>query len=485
MVEHEVVIAGGGPTGMMLAAELALADVDVAVVERRPTSDLVGSRAGGFHARTIEVLDQRGVADRFLAEGQIAQAAMIALTVLDMSDFPTRHPYSLGIWQNQIETIMAAWVAELPVRTYYGCEVTGFVQDDTGVDVEVSDGRTLRAQYLVGCDGGRSLIRKTAGIEFPGWDPTVSNLIAEVELDQEPEWGIRRDELGIHGLSKLDDGERVRVMVTERQVAHAGEPTLDDLRDAVTTVYDSDFGMHSPTWISRFTDMARQAASYRVGRVLLAGDSAHVHYPAGGQGLGLGIQDAVNLGWKLAQVIHGTSSESLLDTYQSERHPVAARAIRHSMAQTALQRPDERITAVVEMVVDLVRSDEPRKKLAGMISGLDIHYGLGDGHPLLGRRMPDLDIVTTDGPVRVFTLLHRAEAVLLDLGGPGSVDIGPWTDRVQVVDADYEGPWELPVLGTVTAPTVVLIRPDGYVAWVGEGTDAGLDDALTTWFGAP
>ena len=485
MVEHEVVIAGGGPTGMMLAAELALADVDVAVVERRPTSDLVGSRAGGFHARTIEVLDQRGVADRFLAEGQIAQAAMIALTVLDMSDFPTRHPYSLGIWQNQIETIMAAWVAELPVRTYYGCEVTGFVQDDTGVDVEVSDGRTLRAQYLVGCDGGRSLIRKTAGIEFPGWDPTVSNLIAEVELDQEPEWGIRRDELGIHGLSKLDDGERVRVMVTERQVAHAGEPTLDDLRDAVTTVYDSDFGMHSPTWISRFTDMARQAASYRVGRVLLAGDSAHVHYPAGGQGLGLGIQDAVNLGWKLAQVIHGTSSESLLDTYQSERHPVAARAIRHSMAQTALQRPDERIKAVVEMVVDLVRSDEPRRQLAGMISGLDIHYGLGDGHPLLGRRMPDLDIVTTDGPVRVFTLLHRAEAVLLDLGGPGSVDIGPWTDRVQVVDADYEGPWELPVLGTVTAPTAVLIRPDGYVAWVGEGTDAGLDDALTTWFGAP
>jgi 2-polyprenyl-6-methoxyphenol hydroxylase-like FAD-dependent oxidoreductase len=485
MVEHEVVIAGGGPTGMMLAAELALADVDVAVVERRPTSDLVGSRAGGFHARTIEVLDQRGVADRFLAEGQIAQAAMIALTVLDMSDFPTRHPYSLGIWQNQIETIMAAWVAELPVRTYYGCEVTGFVQDDTGVDVEVSDGRTLRAQYLVGCDGGRSLIRKTAGIEFPGWDPTVSNLIAEVELDQEPEWGIRRDELGIHGLSKLDDGERVRVMVTERQVAHAGEPTLDDLRDAVITVYGSDFGMHSPTWISRFTDMARQAASYRVGRVLLAGDSAHVHYPAGGQGLGLGIQDAVNLGWKLAQVIRGTSSESLLDTYQSERHPVAARAIRHSMAQTALQRPDERIKAVVEMVVDLVRSDEPRRKLAGMISGLDIHYGLGDGHPLLGRRMPDLDIVTTDGPVRVFTLLHRAEAVLLDLGGPGSVDIGPWTDRVQVVDADYEGPWELPVLGTVTAPTVVLIRPDGYVAWVGEGTDAGLDDALTTWFGAP
>jgi 2-polyprenyl-6-methoxyphenol hydroxylase-like FAD-dependent oxidoreductase len=269
MSEHAVVIAEGGPTGMMLAAELALAKVDVAVVERRPDHVLVGSRAGGFHSRTIEVLDQRGVADRFLAEGQVAQAAMIATTVLDMSDFPTRHPYSLGIWQNQIERIMADWIAELPVRIYYGCEVTGFAQDDTGVDVGLSDGQSLRAQYLVGCDGGRSLIRKAASIEFPGWDPTRSNLIAEVEMTEEPELGIRRDDKGIHALGRLEyevrdgevvymDGGPVRVMVTEQQLGPSSEPTLRDLSEALITVYGTDFGIHSPTWISRFTDMTRQ-----------------------------------------------------------------------------------------------------------------------------------------------------------------------------------------------------------------------------------
>jgi 2-polyprenyl-6-methoxyphenol hydroxylase-like FAD-dependent oxidoreductase len=353
MTKHAVVIAGGGPAGMMLAAELALAKVDVAVVEMRPDHVLVGSRAGGFHSRTIEVLDQRGVADRFLAEGQVAQVATFGTTVLDMSDFPTRHPYSLGIWQNQIERIMAAWVAELGVRVYYGCEVTGFAQDDTGVDVELSGGQLLRAQYLVGCDGGRSLIRKAAGIDFPGWDPSKSNLIAEAEMTEEPELGIRRDAVGIHGIGRLEyeirdgevvygDGGPVRVMVTEQQPGAGGEPTLQDLREALFTVYGTDFGIHDVTSISRFTDMTRQAAAYRAGRVLLAGDSAHVHYPAGGQGLSLGVQDAVNLGWKLAQVVNATSPESLLDTYHDERHPVAARALRHTMAQTALQRQDER-----------------------------------------------------------------------------------------------------------------------------------------------
>jgi 2-polyprenyl-6-methoxyphenol hydroxylase-like FAD-dependent oxidoreductase len=485
MTEHAVVIAGGGPAGMMLAAELALAKVDVAVIERRPDHVLVGSRAGGFHSRTIEVLDQRGVADRFLAEGQVAQAAMFGTTVLEMSDFPTRHPYSLGIWQNQIEQIMAAWIAELPVHIYYGCEVTGFAQDDTGVDVELSDDQSLRAQYLVGCDGGRSLVRKAAGIEFPGWDATRSNLIAEVAMAEEPEWGIRNDALGIHSLSRLEEGETVRVMVTERHRGPAGEPTLRDLSEALIAVYDTDFGVHKPTWISRFTDMTRQAAAYRAARVLLAGDSAHVHYPAGGQGLSLGVQDAVNLGWKLAQVVDGTSPETLLDTYQDERHPVAARALQHTMAQTALQRGDERMKALVDVVSELATMDEPRKRLAGIVSGLDIHYDLGEGHPLLGRRMPDLDLATADGPLRVFELLHDARPLLLNLGEPGGFDITPWADRVQSIDAEYAGPWELPALGAVTAPTAVLIRPDGYVAWVGAGTDLGLPDALTTWFGPP
>jgi 2-polyprenyl-6-methoxyphenol hydroxylase-like FAD-dependent oxidoreductase len=496
MKEHAVVIAGGGPAGMMLAAELALAKVDVAVLERRPDHVLVGSRAGGFHSRTIEVLDQRGVADRFLAEGQVAQASMIGTTVLDMSDFPTRHPYSLGIWQNQIERIMAAWVAELPVRICYGSEVTGFEQDDTGVDVELSDGQSLRARYLVGCDGGRSAIRKAAGIEFPGWDATRSNLIAEVEVTEEPELGIRRDALGVHGIGRLEyeirDGEvvymdrgPVRITVTEQQIGPSSEPTLRDLSEALTAVYGTDFGIHDPTWISRFTDMTRQAAAYRAGRVMLAGDSAHVHYPAGGQGLSLGVQDAVNLGWKLAQVVEGTSPESLLDTYQDERHPVAARALRHTMAQTALQRQDERTKALIDVVAELAMMDEPRKRLVGIVSGLDIHYDLGEGHPLLGRRMPDLDLVTADGPLRAFDLLHDARPVLLNLGAPGGFDITPWADRVQLIEAEYVGLWELPVLGTVTAPMAVLIRPDGYVAWVGEPADTGLPGALTTWFGPP
>jgi 2-polyprenyl-6-methoxyphenol hydroxylase-like FAD-dependent oxidoreductase len=496
MSEHAVVIAGGGPTGMMLAAELALAKVDVAVLERRPDHVLVGSRAGGFHSRTIEVLDQRGVADRFLVEGQTAQAAMIGTTVLDMSDFPTRHPYSLGIWQNQIELIMAAWISELGVRIYCGSEVTGFTQEDTGVEVELSEGESLRAQYLVGCDGGRSLIRRAAGIEFPGWDPTRSNLIAEVEMAEEPELGTRRDEKGIHGIGRLEyeirDGEVVyadegplRVVVTEQQLGSNSEPTLRDLSEALIAVYGTDFGVHSPTWISRFTDMTRQAASYRAGRVLLAGDSAHVHYPAGGQGLSLGVQDAVNLGWKLAQVVNGISPESLLDTYQDERHPVAARALKHTMAQTALQRQDERMQALADVVSELASMEEPRKHLAGIVSGLDIHYDLGEGHPLLGRRMPDLDLVTVDGPLRVFELLHYAKPVLLNLGEAGGFDIAPWADRVQLINAEYAGVWELPVLGPVATPTAVLIRPDGYVAWVGEPTNSGLTGALSAWFGAP
>jgi 2-polyprenyl-6-methoxyphenol hydroxylase-like FAD-dependent oxidoreductase len=485
MTEHAVVIAGGGPAGMMLAAELALAGVDVAVVERRPNHVLAGSRAGGFHSRTIEVLDQRGVADRFLAEGQVAQVATFGTTVMDMSDFPTRHPYSLGIFQNEIERIMAAWIAELPVHVLYGSEVTGFAQDDTGVDVRVSDGEPLRGRYLVGCDGGRSLIRKAAGIEFPGWDPTKSNLIADVEMTEEPPQGVRHDARGVHGVHRMGDGSRVRVVVTEQQVGPSSEPTLRDLSEALITVYGTDFGIHNPTWISRFTDMTRQAATYRVGRVLLAGDAAHVHYPAGGQGLSLGVQDAVNLGWKLAQVAGGTSPESLLDTYQTERHPVTARALRYTMAQALLQRRDDRMEVLVDLVSELASMDEPRKRLAGIISGLDIHYDLGEGHPLLGRRMPDLDLMTTDGPLRVFELLHGAKPVLLNLGEPDGFDITPWADRIQLIDASYKGEWELPVLGVVNAPTAVLVRPDGYVAWVGDGTGVGPADALATWFGPP
>jgi 3-(3-hydroxy-phenyl)propionate hydroxylase len=483
MTGHAVVIAGGGPTGLMLAGELALAGVDVAIVERRASQDLTGSRAGGLHSRTIEVLDQRGIADRFLSQGKVAQVAGFAWIPLDISDFPTRHNYGLALRQNEIERILAGWVDELAVPIHREREVTGFAQDDTGVDLELSDGQSLRAGYLVGCDGGGSLIRKAAGIDFPGWDPTTSNMIAEVEMAEEPEWGLRRDAFGIHGLSRLQDGGPVRVMVTEQHVGRTGEPTLRDLSEALIAVYGTDYGIHSPTWISRFTDMARQAASYRKGRVLLAGDAAHVHYPTGGQGLNIGVQDAVNLGWKLARVVKKTSPESLLDTYHAERHPVAALVLRNTMAQVALLRTDDRTNALRETMSELLGMDEPRKRVAAMMSGLDIHYDLGEGHPLLGRRMPDLDLVTADGPLRVFTLLHDARAVLLNLDEPGGLDITPWVDRVQLIDAKYAGTWELPALGAITAPAAVLIRPDGYVAWVGDRTHLGLHEALTTWFG--
>jgi 3-(3-hydroxy-phenyl)propionate hydroxylase len=487
MTEHAVVIAGGGPTGLMLAAELALAGVDVAIVERRGDQTLVGSRAGGLHARTIEVLDQRGVADRFLTAGQTYPVAGFAMIQLDISDFPTRHNYVLGLTQNHIERILAEWVGELAVPIYCEREVTGLVQDDTGVDVALADGQSIHAEYLVGCDGGRSVIRKSAGIDFPGWDPTMSWLIAEVETAEEPAWGFRTDALGSHAIGRKDPGGPVGMVLTEKHVtASTSQPTLRDVSEALIGIYGTDFGIHSPTWISRFTDMTRQAATYRDRRVLLAGDSAHIHPPMGGQGLNIGVQDAVNLGWKLAQVVKRTSPDSLLDSYHAERHPIGARVLKNTMAQVALRRPDDRSKAASDFFAEMLKLDEPRRRLTAEMSGLGVHYDLGEGHPLLGRRMPDLDVVTANGARRVFSLLHDARPVLLNLGEPGEFDVTRWTDRVQIIDATYDGTWELPAIGAVSAPIAVLIRPDGYVAWVAELTqEAGLGDALTTWFGPP
>ncbi|HZS59976.1 MAG TPA: FAD-dependent oxidoreductase [Gemmatimonadaceae bacterium] len=454
-IEHEVVIAGGGPTGLMLAAELALAGVDVAIVERRPNQDVPGRRAGGLHSRTLEILDQRGIADRFISEGQKYPSLRFHATTLDLTGFPTRHNYLLALPQKHFERIIAGWVAELPVRIYREREVTGFVQDDAGVSVAMSDGLSLRAAYLVGCDGGRSLIRKTAGIEFPGWDPTTTWLIAEVEMAEKPNFGIHHSDAGMYAIGPADDG-LVGVVVTERPVGRVNEPTLRDLSQALVAVCGTDFGVHSPIFVSWFTDMTRQAATYRQGRVLLAGDAAHIHPPQGGQGLNIGVHDAVNLGWKLAQVVKGTSPESLLDTYHAERHPVAARVLRNTMAQVALLRRDDRTQALGEIVTELLNAEESRRRLAGAMSGLEIRYDLGEGHPLLGRRMPDLDLVTSNGPVRVYSLLHAARPVLINFGE----------------DATYDGPWELPVIGRVPAPGAVRVRPDGYVAWVGESAAA-------------
>ncbi len=481
--EHEVVIAGGGPTGLMLGAELKLAGIDVVVVERRTNNDLDGSRAGGLHARTIEVLDQRGVADRFLTEGQPYPAVGFAYNQLDMRDFPTRHNYVLALWQRDTERILAGWVDELGVAMLRGREVVGFTQDDDGVDVGLSDGTTLHAAHLVGCDGGRSLVRKVAGIDFPGLDPSASWIIAEVEMREQPEIGTRPEGGGIGPANRAEGGGPYGVVVRERDVAHDRDPTLDDLSEALIAVYGTNFGAHGATRLSRFTDVSRQAASYRAGRVLLAGDAAHVHPPQGGQGLNVGMQDAVNLGWKLAQVVKGTSPDGLLDTYHAERHPVGARVLHNTSAQVALATPGHRHDALRETMAELLAMDEPRKRTAAMLSGLDIHYDLGEGHPLLGRRMPDLDLVTADGPTRVYELLHDARPLLLNLGEPGDVGITPGIDRVRSVDASYDGRWELPVIGDVDAPIAVLIRPDGHVAWTGALGDPELASALSRWFG--
>lgn len=480
-----MVIAGGGPTGLMLAAELALVGVDAVVVERRTSQELESSRAGGLHARTIEVLDQRGVAERFVSEGQAHPFVGYAGTFLDISDFPTRHSCVLALWQSDFERILADWVlGDLKVPIRRGCEVAGFTQDDVGVEVDLSDGTSLRAEYLVGCDGGRSVVRKTAGIEFAGWDATQSFMIAEFEMAEEPAIGMRPEGGGIGPVDREMGGGPYRAALLEQEIEHSSEPTLQDLKATLVRCYGTDYGVHSPRWISRFTDMCRQAVSYREGRVLLAGDAAHVHGPQGGQGLNTGVQDAVNLGWKLAQVVNKRSPDSLLDSYHAERHPVGARVLQNTMAQVALSRIDERSTALRAAVLEQLSMDEPRRHTAGMISALDIHYDLGGGHPLLGRRMPDLNLHTADGPTSVFALLHEARPVLLNLGAPGTFDIAPWADRVRSVVASHDGTCALPVLGEVAVPPAVLIRPDGHVAWTGELTDPKLPHALVTWFGA-
>jgi len=482
--QHGVVIAGGGPTGLMLAAELTLAGADVVVVERRQRAQFDGSRAGGLHARTLEVLDQRGVGDRFVEAGQVMQTAGFGGAPLDLGDAPTRRNHGVALWQRETERILGEWVlGDLGVPIIRERDVVGFAPDERGVTVELSDGSTLRAAYLAGCDGGRSTVRKAAGIDFPGLDPTTIWIMAEIAMTEPPPLGMRPEGGGIGPV--VTDGVvaegRYGVVVRQPWVDGSGDPTLDDLRHALVDVYGSDFGTHDPTRLSRFTDTTRQAATYRSGRVVLAGDAAHIHPPQGGQGLNVGIQDAVNLGWKLAQVVAGTSPDTLLDTYHAERHPVGERLLRNSRAQVALQSADPLVGALRDVLGEVLGTDQARRHVAAMMSGLDIRYDLGDGHPLVGRRMPDLDLLTEDGATTVFALLHDARPLLLGVGATPIAVAGP--DRLRVVAASTDGPWELPVVGAVAAPDAVLVRPDGHVAWVGERHDPSLTDAVAQWFG--
>ncbi|MBF6327745.1 FAD-dependent monooxygenase [Nocardia transvalensis] len=487
-------IAGAGPTGLMLACELRLAGVEVQIVDRL-TGRSGESRAGGIHPRTMEVLDQRGILDRFLAAGRPMQAGHFSGIRLDFGDFATRYPYTLVVLQNVIERLLEQRATELGVSVQWSSEVIALGQDDQTVTVtlrEPAGTRRVRVDYLVGCDGGRSAVRKLAGIGFPGSEASMTALLGDVELADPPSGRVFQ-KYGEHGTYSVMDFEPgwYRVVTTEHDyVADRDAPVdIEDLRRALIRIAGTDFGMHSPRWVSRFGDAARQADRYRSGRVLLAGDAAHIHYPAGGQGLNLGVQDAVNLGWKLAAVATGRAPGALLDTYESERHPVAARVLHNTRAQTALGRPDTHTLALREVFSTLVGMDDVNRYLGGMISALDLRYPLGDEHPMVGRRMPDLDLKTEDGDTRVAELLHTARPVLVDLDNrpdlPASIEA--WADHVDVVAAHCaDTRVTVPGVGRIAVPTALLIRPDGYVAWVDEESGAdttALRAVLASWFG--
>jgi 3-(3-hydroxy-phenyl)propionate hydroxylase len=493
-MDTDVVIAGAGPTGLMLACELRLAGADVVVAERLPERS-GESRAGGIHSRTLEVLDQRGIVDRFLAEGQLQPVGHFSGLYLDFDESESRHPYPLMILQSAIERLLEEWAAELGVRIRRSCEVSGLHQDETGVTVELRTDQapaTLRARYLVGCDGGRSTVRKLAGIAFPGTEPTMTALIGDVELPDLPEdyvW-VRRTPGGDYSAIAFEPGW-YRVITSEfDRVAGRDEPvTFEQLRESLIRVAGTDFGMRNPRWVSRFSDAARQAAHYRQGRVLLAGDAAHIHFPAGGQGLNMGVQDAVNLGWKLASVVRGQAPESLLDTYHAERHPVGERVLHNTRAQSALVRPGPQTDALRDVFSSLMVFDDVNRYLRHMLTALDIRYPIDGDHPLVGRRVPDADLGACDGVTRVHELLHTARPVLLDLTGSADVAAAAkgWSDRVDLVEARSEdGHWPVPALGDIPAPAALLIRPDGHVAWAAtaEAVDTtALEAALATWFG--
>ncbi|WP_067687112.1 rifampin monooxygenase [Nocardia jejuensis] len=470
----DVIIAGCGPTGLMLASELRLQGLRPVVLEQdaEPTRIV---RAMGMHARSVEILEQRGLLDRFLALGTPFPLGgfFAGIRKPQPERLDTSHPYVLSLPQTITVRLLTEHVTDAGVQIRRGAEVRGVEQDEEGVSVELADGTRLRSRYLVGADGGRSTVRKMLGIAFPGDPTTVDTLLGEVELTEDHDTVIeivnevRKTQLRF-GAMRLDDGV-YRVVAPADGVARdrTVAPTLEELSRQMRATAGTDFGMHSPRWLSRFGDATRQAEHYRVGRVFLAGDAAHIHPPMGGQGLNLGVQDAFNLGWKLAATVNGWAPEGLLDTYEAERHPVAAAVLDNTRAQMQLMSLDPGAQAVRRLVARLMDFDEVSRFLTEDLTAISVRYDFGEGPELLGRRLRD--IALKQG--RLYGLMHRGRGLLLDQ--TGRLAVTGWADRVDhVVDVSEE----------LHVPAV-LLRPDGHVAWIGED-QRELTARLTTWFGA-
>ncbi|MEV6767265.1 FAD-dependent monooxygenase [Nocardia sp. NPDC051030] len=496
----QVVIAGAGPTGLMLAAELRLGGIDVVVVEKRPAGTVGESRAPGINARSMEVFAQRGLAEEFRSRGKVLPGVLFSGIPMAPHKLDPDWPAALILPQHETERILAARAVELGVRFLWSTAVAGFEQDEEGVEVLLegpSGVASLRADYLVGCDGGHSVVRKISEIPFPGDEPVSFWVVGDVHLDSPPDGrGVfgRNERIGTYQISRAEaDWFRLSLMRATPPADRNAPVTLDELREVMIDGLGTDYGLREARWMSRFSDGFRQVTRYRQGRVFLAGDASHTHSPIGGQGLNLGIQDAVNLGWKLAAVLNGTAPDALLDTYNEERHAIASTVLQLTKAQTGLIKPGAQMDALRTEVTAMLAVPETCLRLSGILSGLNLRYDLGDSHPLIGRRMPNLPLLTTTGPTDVYSQLHQAHPLLINLGSAGLTGTpAPWSDRVDYV-ADQpktlqaNGNWHLPVFGDMPAVDAVLVRPDGYVAWVNPATEpideAALNAVLTRWLG--